>query len=201
MSEQESQSKYSQQIKREKLDPGEGMRPLPWIVTLLLGAMFMWGAFYIVISPTGGQSSYGDQRTIATLKPKSAAAEVSQVDGKQVYIGKCAACHQANGLGLPGVFPPLADAEWVKDDPAILVNILLHGINGEMKVKGVSYKGAMPAWNMLSDAEIAAVSTYIRSDWGNKESAITEEAVKKQRELTKVRQEPYKNGEEIKSGT
>jgi cytochrome c553 len=110
MSEQESQSKYSQQIKREKLDPGEGMRPLPWIVTLLLGAMFMWGAFYIVISPTGGQSSYGDQRTIATLKPKSAAAEVSQVDGKQVYIGKCAACHQANGLGLPGVFPPLADS-------------------------------------------------------------------------------------------
>ena len=66
MIDKESQSKYSDQIQREKIDPGEGMRPLPWIVTLLLGAMLMWGAFYIVVSPTGGESSFGDQRTLAT---------------------------------------------------------------------------------------------------------------------------------------
>ena len=201
MSEYDSQPKYSQQLEREKIDPGEGMRPLPWIVTLLLGAMLMWGGFYIAISPTGGRSSYGDQRTIALLEPKTTAAGNSQIDGKQIFIGKCAACHQASGLGLPGVFPPLADSEWVKGDQAILSNILLHGIQGQIEVKGMSYNGLMPAWSTLSDGEIAAVITYIRSDWGNKESAITEEVVKKQRELTKARQGSYKNADEIKSGT
>ncbi|MCM0028274.1 MAG: cytochrome c [Polynucleobacter sp.] len=201
MSKQEPEAKYSEQIEREKLDPGEGMRPLPWVVTLLLGAMLMWGAFYIVVTPTGGLSSNGDQRTLSLLEPKTASSGASQIDGKQLYIGKCAACHQATGLGLAGVFPPLVASEWVVDSPVTLMNILLHGFQGQMTVKGVSYQGLMPAWNTLSDAEIAAVASYIRSDWGNKAAPITEDDVKKQRELTKARTAPYKNEEEIKSGT
>jgi mono/diheme cytochrome c family protein len=178
MSKQEPEAKYSEQIEREKLDPGEGMRPLPWIVTLLLGAMLMWGAFYIVVTPTGGLSSNGDQRTLSLLEPKTTSSGASQIDGKQVYIGKCAACHQATGLGLAGVFPPLAASEWVVESPVILTNILLHGIQGQITVKGVSYQGVMPAWNQLSDAEIAAVTSYIRSDWSNKAAPITEDDVK-----------------------
>ena len=201
MSKQEPEAKYSEQIEREKLDPGEGMRPLPWVVTLLLGAMLMWGAFYIVVTPTGGLSSNGDQRTLSLLEPKTASSGASQIDGKQLYIGKCAACHQATGLGLAGVFPPLAASEWVVESPVTLTHILLHGIQGKMTVKGISYEGLMPAWNTLSDAEIAAVASYIRSDWGNKAAPITEDDVKKQRELTKARTAPYKNEEEIKSGT
>ena len=201
MSKQEPEAKYSEQIEREKLDPGEGMRPLPWVVTLLLGAMLMWGAFYIVVTPTGGLSSNGDQRTLSLLEPKTASSGASQIDGKQLYIGKCAACHQATGLGLAGVFPPLAASEWVVESPVTLTHILLHGIQGKMTVKGVSYQGLMPAWNTLSDAEIAAVASYIRSDWGNKAAPIAEDDVKKQRELTKARTAPYKNEEEIKSGT
>ena len=201
MSKQEPEAKYSEQIEREKLDPGEGMRPLPWVVTLLLGALLMWGAFYIVVTPTGGLSSNGDQRTLSLLEPKTASSGASQIDGKQLYIGKCAACHQATGLGLAGVFPPLAASEWVVESPVTLTHILLHGIQGKMTVKGISYEGLMPAWNTLSDAEIAAVASYIRSDWGNKAAPITEDDVKKQRELTKARTAPYKNEEEIKSGT
>lgn len=201
MSKQEPEAKYSEQIEREKLDPGEGMRPLPWVVTLLLGAMLMWGAFYIVVTPTGGLSSNGDQRTLSLLESKTASSGASQIDGKQLYIGKCAACHQATGLGLAGVFPPLAASEWVVESPVTLTHILLHGIQGKMTVKGVSYQGLMPAWNTLSDAEIAAVASYIRSDWGNNAAPITEDDVKKQRELTKARTAPYKNEEEIKSGT
>jgi len=201
MNEEKSQPEYSQQIAREKLEPAEGMRPLPWLNTLLLGAMLMWGAFYITISPTGVDSSYGDRRTLSTLEAPKASAAAKQVDGKQIYIGNCAACHQATGLGLAGIFPPLVAAEWVIESPVTLTNILLHGIEGQIVVKGVSYKGAMPAWNQLSDAEIAAVASYIRSDWGNKATPITEDEVKKQRELTKARTAPYKNEEEIKSGT
>ena len=201
MSKQEPEAKYSEQIEREKLDPGEGMRPLPWVVTLLLGAMLMWGAFYIVVTPTGGLSSNGDQRTLSLLESKTASSGASQIDGKQLFIGKCAACHQATGLGLAGVFPPLAASEWVVESPVTLTHILLHGIQGKITVKGVSYQGLMPAWNTLSDAEIAAVASYIRSDWGNNAAPITEDDVKKQRELTKARTAPYKNEEDIKSGT
>jgi mono/diheme cytochrome c family protein len=211
MNEENSQPEFSQQITREKWEPAEGMRPLPWLNTVLIGAMLMWGAFYITISPTGVESSYGDSRTLSTLQaPKSSASATSstsapalakQVDGKQIYSGNCAACHQATGLGLAGVFPPLAGSEWVLESPVTLANLLLHGIQGRMTVKGVSYQGVMPAWNHLSDAEIAAVASYIRSDWGNKAALITADDVKKQRELTKARTAPYKNEEEIKSGT
>jgi mono/diheme cytochrome c family protein len=201
MNKENPQPQYSQQVIREKLEPGEGMRPLPWLITLLLGAMLMWGGFYITISPTGVESSYGDRRTLSALEAPKPSASTKQIDGKQIFTGNCAACHQATGLGLPGVFPPLVNSEWVLENPVILTNILLHGIEGQIIVKGVSYKGAMPAWNQLSDTELAAVASYIRSDWGNKATPITEDDVKKQRELTKARTAPYKDEEEIKSGT
>ena len=188
------------QRQRENEDPNESNRPLPWFLVMSLGAMAMWGAFYIVSTPSGENSAYGDQRTVADLRPAVAMAGAAPVvDGKQLFGAKCAACHQASGLGLAGVFPPVAASEWVLGDEKILVNILLHGINGEMIVKGSTYKGAMPAWNALSDDELAAVLTYIRSDWGNAAPAIKAETIKSQRELTKARTEPYSGGAAIKS--
>lgn len=183
---------------RENADPDEGIRPLPWFLVMLLGAMAMWGAFYIYTTPSGEDSAYGDQRTVADLRPPVAAVgAVSAVDGKQVFGAKCAACHQATGLGVAGVFPPLADSEWVLGDDKRLINILLHGVNGAMQVKGVEYKGAMPAWKSMSDEELAAVMTYIRSDWGNKAPEITAVAVKAQREATASRTGPYNGGQEL----
>jgi mono/diheme cytochrome c family protein len=192
----------SPQRQRELPDPDEGVRPLPWFLTMFLGAMAMWGAFYIYSTPSGVESSYGDQRTTASLRPPEVAVNaVQKVDGKQIYSGKCAACHQATGLGIPGVFPPLAGSEWVVGDEKILTSIMLHGVNGEMEVKGTVYKGAMPAWKSLSDADLAAVMSYIRSDWGNKSAEIEPGTVAAQRDATKSRTEPYKGGQEIKSGS
>lgn len=187
------------QRQRENDDPDEGVRPLPWFLVMFLGAMAMWGAFYIYITPSGEESSYGDQRTITTLRPPLAAE--GAVDGKQIFGGKCAACHQATGLGVAGVFPPLAGSEWVLGDEKVLSNILLHGINGELEVKGSQYKGAMPSWKTMSDIELAAVMSYIRAEWGNQGAAIKPETVKAQRELGKTRTEPYKGGQEIKSAS
>ena len=98
---------------------------------------------------------------------------------------------------MAGVFPPLADSEWVLGDDKRLINILLHGVNGVMVVKGVEYKGAMPAWKSMSDEELAAVMTYIRTDWGNKALEITAVAVKAQREATASRTGPYNGGQEL----
>ena len=187
------------QRQRENEDPNESNRPLPWFLVMSLGAMAMWGAFYIYSTPSGENSAYGDQRTVADLRPAVVLAGVAPtVDGKQLYGAKCAACHQSSGLGVAGVFPPIAASEWVLGDEKILTNILLHGVNGEMIVKGNKYNGAMPAWKSLSDDELAAVLTYIRSDWGNAAPPIKADTIKSQRELTKARTEPYNGGTSIK---
>lgn len=199
MSDELKKSSTAQRL-REKDDPLENNRPLPWFLVMSLGALAMWGAFYIVNTPSGENTAYGDQRTVANLRPAVVqAGAVAAVDGKQLFGAKCAACHQGSGLGVAGVFPPVAASEWVLGDEKILANILLHGINGEMIVKGSTYKGAMPAWNTLGDEEIAAVLTYIRSDWGNAAAPIKAETIKAQRELTKARTEPYSGGTAIKS--
>ena len=185
---------------RENEDPNESNRPLPWFLVMSLGAMAMWGAFYIVSTPSGENSAYGDQRTVADLRPAVVLAGAAPaVDGKQLFGAKCAACHQGSGLGVAGVFPPVAASEWVLGDEKILSNILLHGVNGEMVVKGIKYNGAMPAWKSLSDDELAAVLTYIRSDWGNAAPPIKADTIKSQRELTKARTEPYNGGTSIQS--
>lgn len=196
----EPKKSSSEQRLREKEDPNESNRPLPWFLVMSLGAMAMWGAFYIYSTPSGEESAFGDQRTVANLRPPVVLAGAAPaVDGKQLYGAKCAACHQGSGLGVAGVFPPVAASEWVIGDEKILTNILLHGVNGEMIVKGITYKGAMPAWKSLSDDELAAVLTYIRSDWGNAAPPIKAETIKIQRELTKARTEPYVGGSSIKS--
>ena len=189
----------SAQRQREKDDPFENNQPLPWFLVMSLGAMAMWGAFYIYSTPSGESSAFGDQRTVSALRPLVVVAGVApSVDGKQLYGAKCAACHQGSGLGVAGVFPPVAASEWVVGDEKILANILLHGVNGEMIVKGNKYNGAMPAWKSLSDDELAAVLTYIRTDWGNTAPPITAVTIKSQREITKARTEPYAGGTAIK---
>ena len=193
----------SAQRQRENEDPDEGIRPLPWFLVMFLGAMAMWGAFYIYITPSGEASAYGDQRTVATLRPAVLAvgASIATADGKQIYAGKCSACHQANGAGLAGVFPPLTASEWVLGNDKVLINILLHGVNGEMVVKGNTYNGAMPAWKSMSDDELAAVMSYIRTDWGNQGAPITAKAVQTQREATKDQAAPYAGGAALKAGS
>lgn len=186
-------------MRRENADPDEKVRPLPWFFTMFLGAMGMWGAFYIAATPSGEASAYGDQRTVSLLRPAApaapaAAGAVAAVDGKLLYGAKCAACHQASGQGLAGVFPPLAGAEWVVGDEKVLISILLHGLEGEIVVKGNAYNGVMPAFGTLADEEIAAVLTYIRGDWGNQAVPITAAAVQSQRQATQAQAGPYQGG-------
>ena len=187
-------------MSRELPDPDEKVNPLPWFFIMFLGAIGMWGAFYIVATPSGESSAYGDQRTVALLRPPVAATGVvAAVDGKQLYGAKCAACHQASGLGVSGVFPPLAGAEWVVGDEKVLASILLHGVQGELVVKGNTYNGAMPAFGTLLDEEIAAVLTYIRSEWGNNAAPVAAATIKAQREATKDQTTAYAGGAALKA--
>ncbi len=118
---------------------------------------------------------------IAALVPHGqsiSAAGAAGADGSKIYAANCSSCHQANGQGLPGAFPPLAKNPVVTGDVGKVSKIVLNGLNGSVTVEGKTYNGVMPAWKgQLSNAEIAAVLTYIRASFGNKASAVTEAQV------------------------
>lgn len=100
------------------------------------------------------------------------------LDGASLYKQTCAACHQDNGKGVAGAFPPLAGSSIVNDkDPETLIRIVLQGYNARPDY------GVMPPFgDQLTDAEIAAITTHERSSWGNDAPEIKEEDVKKIRE-------------------
>lgn len=98
-------------------------------------------------------------------------------DGRAVFLLNCAACHQPNGRG-GGPYPPLAGNPAVNAvDSAGIIQIVLNGRTGPITVNGTQYGGNMPSWRELSDADIAAVLTYVRSAWGNGAPAVSADQV------------------------
>jgi len=108
------------------------------------------------------------------------------------YGEVCAACHQLDGTGLEGVFPPLAGAEYVNAPAIVPIAIVLHGLQGEITVKGKQYNGAMMAWgNVLNDDDLAATLTYVRSQWGNRAAPVTAAQVRAVRARLASRTTPF----------
>lgn len=87
--------------------------------------------------------------------------------GKNIYLQNCAACHQANGKGIPGAFPPLAGADYFNADWKRAIDVVKNGKTGAITVNGVPYNGVMPSLG-LGEEDIANVLTYISHSWGNK---------------------------------
>ena len=117
--------------------------------------------------------------------------------GKEIYMkaapggGLCFTCHQPNGQGLAGQFPPLAGSDWVLGDKEKLIKISLYGLMGPIQVNGVDYNGVMVPPGIppgsLTDQQVADVLTYIRNDWGNSASAVTPNEVASVRDKIKDR--------------
>lgn len=123
--------------------------------------------------------------------PAAAPAAVASVNmdsiGKEVYV-TCTTCHQANGQGVPNTYPPLAGSDIVAGDPNRVIAIVLHGLMGPVKVNGKEYNNVMSPWGAaFNDTQIAAVVTYVRSQWGNTASAVTPADVAKVRAATSSR--------------
>ena len=87
--------------------------------------------------------------------------------GQALFAGTCSTCHQANGEGLEGVFPPLAKSSYIAQDPKRMVDVILHGLSGPVTVNGKEYNSVMPPMTQLTDDEIANISTYVLNSWGN----------------------------------
>jgi mono/diheme cytochrome c family protein len=91
--------------------------------------------------------------------------------GPQLYQQNCAFCHGDNGQGRPGAFPPLAahatELAKTPEGRAHLINVMLFGMQGPVRVRGSTYNGVMPAFGQLSDEQIASILNYILNAWGN----------------------------------
>jgi mono/diheme cytochrome c family protein len=155
-----------------------------WIIVLTLVLMFL-GAVYF--DHHGGwfdkqvYAPYTSTEELAAHQPKSGAAS-ALARGKAVYGTYCGLCHGFDGLGKPGQAPPLAASEWVAKDVAALARIPLAGLSGPIQVAGKDWNLSMaPMGATLSDADLAAVLTYIRESWGNKYGAVTADEVKSAR--------------------
>lgn len=97
--------------------------------------------------------------------------------GKLVYEQNCLACHQADGSGVPHLAPPLIEGTFVAGDEKRLIEIILNGLQ-DVEIKGEQYANPMPAFDYLSDKEIADVLTFVRANFKNNERSITESDVK-----------------------
>ena len=131
--------------------------------TVTLGAA---AAFALAASAYAQQVHQAEVAGSAGLDARIAA-------GKQVYETVCMACHQADGKGLPGAFPPLAGSDYLAGDPARAVGVVVNGLQGEVVVNGVKFNSVMPAMVQLSDQQIADALTYAMNTWGNSAGSIT----------------------------
>ena len=174
-------------IQREKREPRVGLEPLSiWLIAVYGLAVFFGGAYLGRYSgnfsgdgldPLGGPppakkggGPQGEQQQ-AELTPHDR--------GKKIFAANCQTCHQANGVGVPGQYPPLAGSEFTTGGSRRPAMIVLKGLQGPVTVKGQKFGSAvMQPWDKtLTDQRIADVLTYERSEWGNSASPVTAEQI------------------------
>ncbi|NDD38972.1 MAG: hypothetical protein EB082_11285, partial [Verrucomicrobia bacterium] len=123
--------------------------------------------------------------------------------GENIYEMACLPCHQPEGKGLPGVYPPLAGSDWVRGDKERVIRIVLHGLTGPVTVAGQTFGNTpasvpMPAMGGLEDAQLAELLTFVRSEFGAGASPVTAAEVKAVRAATASRETPWTVGELVK---
>ena len=165
--------------------------PIPTWAWVLCVVAVAWGMFYVArewlpppqfaSTPTYAAWAALGRRAApdgAASPAAPAAAAAATNRGAELFRVTCANCHQANGQGVPGAFPPLAgDPVANGADATAHAQIVLFGLSGRT-INGVRYTAQMPAWGgQLSDDEVAAVMNYERTAWGNTAPQTTAQAV------------------------
>ncbi len=189
-------------VLRENPEPTSSNAPIPLALTSIFFVIIFIAGIYLALNSGGFRSDVFSPKLVSWSGGGAggvAAPVDPKVVGKRIFTQNCVVCHQTSGLGMPGQFPPLVGSEWVVGGDWVadnhLVSILLHGMQGAVQVKGVTYNNAMPPWKQLKDDQIAAVLTYIRSEWGNAAAPISPEYVKSMRDKTTARTEPWSQKE------
>lgn len=186
-------------VKREKEDLNPQDKPAPtWVVFLgLLVAVIaggqlgiMTGKFHFETSNPFGFAKTPDPRP--QTGDEGAGGDAFQIAMKKGAGGYsvCGGCHQGNGLGIPGMYPPLAGSEWVLGGTERLIRVVQHGLTGAITVKGTAYNtpGGMQGFGgAMSAGDLANLLTYIRNSWGNEAPMVTKEMVEEVRAAESAR--------------
>ncbi|MGB3799206.1 MAG: cytochrome c, partial [Lewinella sp.] len=108
----------------------------------------------------------------------AACGKTEHLQGRNLYLDHCANCHFDEGQGLRQLMPPLAGADYLRDNPAQVVAGIRYGMNGPMEVNGVTYNAEMPGNRELSEFQIVNIMNYINQAWGNDYGLVTVEEVR-----------------------
>ncbi|MHA4808567.1 c-type cytochrome [Flavitalea flava] len=143
----------------------------------------------------GNKNSFGENELAGMEKRKSRSyiktpdevrdnmGKGSEMEGNVLFTSYCRSCHQHNGQGDNNRYPPLAGSDWVTGNKERLINIILNGMQGEIKVKGKTYNGVMPAHGgFLDDHAIASIVTFIRAEFNNENDPVASQEVTRVRE-------------------
>jgi len=187
-------------ILREQDEPREGFEPINPAWTIAFGLIIFASGYYLA-------AYSGDFRgdVFNEIRSEGGAEQTAKpvdplVLGQRLFNGKCAACHQPDGKGRPGQFPPLAQSDWLLGPAETPVRIVLFGLQGNVTVSGQQFNGNMPAFGaQLKDDQIAAVLSYVRQEWGNHATPITPDLVGQVRKSDQ-RSQPW-TAEALKAAT
>ena len=107
--------------------------------------------------------------------------------GAGLYTEHCQRCHQENGAGLAGAFPPLAESPWFDTTPERVIATVLGGMAGPLELKGAHYDAEMPPFKaQLSDEEVAALLDHVGNSFGNRWPPVAPETVARVRAMTEA---------------
>ncbi len=182
-------------IYREMAEPRDGYEPAPtWLIFFIMAVVGFGGWYLGRYSASFNPSVYDENAgSLASAQAGPTATpetEDPMVLGKRVY-NNCMACHQANGQGVAGNYPPLDGSPWAQGRPDVMAALVLHGLEGKLTVHGETYNSSMPSWSRLSDEQLAAVLTYVRASWSNSASAVSPQLVAEVRRRTADRSQPW----------
>ena len=190
------------QLQKQKPEKTDGYSMLPLVLLGLMCCAVFFGSIYLahfslrfdplVYSEHANREKPGAVKIVALTRAQM---------GKKVFDTTCIACHQANGLGVPGQYPPLVASDWVTGSEERIIRIVLHGLNGPITVEGKEYNNVMaPLGGALKDEQVANVISYVRASWGNTAPEVSPETVAKVRAETAGRNTFWTAAELLKLG-
>jgi nitrite reductase (NO-forming)/hydroxylamine reductase len=147
----------------------------------LLHSKWTFGSLIVCVllaaacSPSDGQKD--DATAVHSAETAAGTVDDIMASGKAVYESNCAACHQPDGSGLAGAFPPLAESDYLQGNREDVLTAALFGLSGPITVNGQEYNAVMPSMGHLSDDDLAAALTYVFGSWGNSLAAVSPEEV------------------------
>ncbi|MGM0565367.1 MAG: c-type cytochrome [Bacteroidota bacterium] len=141
----------------------------------------MMNILNVIIAITLFMGAAEKNDTGMAVEPDRERMMMAEENGESLYKRHCISCHQADGSGVPSMYPPLEDNERVLGEPEPLIKVLLMGDKAPFSVDEDEYMGAMASYKYLSDEKVATLLTYIRQNFNNDAGDITPAQVKEVR--------------------